>query len=80
MKRQTPTDTAFNLFPYKTSGFLVVRRSLASTAAWASTQPVEVYPVTVGEAELTPPVANEVQKFISAMMVTSDPATRSAVA
>jgi hypothetical protein len=80
MKRQTPTDTAFNLFPYKTSGYLVVRRNLASTAAWASTQPVEVYPVTVGEAELAPPVANEIQKFISSMMVTSDPATRAAVA
>lgn len=80
MKRQTPTDTAFNLFPYKTVGFLVVRRNLVSTAVWASTQPVEVYPVITGEAELAPPAINEVQKFTSSMMVTTDPATRSAVA
>lgn len=80
MKRQTPTDTAYNLLPYRTSGYLVVRRNLASTTAWASTQPVEVYPVTTGEPELTPPAINEVQKFTSSMMVTSDPATHAAIA
>lgn len=80
MKRQTPTDTAFALFPYKASGYLVVRRSVTAITAWASGQPVEVYPVTVGEAELAPPAANEVQKFTSSMMVTTDPATRAAVA
>lgn len=80
MKRQTPSDIAFNLLPYKTVGFLVVRRSLPATTAWASGQPVEVYPVVVGEPELAPPVINEVQKFTSTMMVTTDPATHSAIA
>lgn len=80
MKRQTPTDTAFNLLPYKTSGYLVVRRNLAATTAWATGQNVEVYPVTVGEPELAPPAINEVQKFTSSMMVTSDPATRAVIA
>lgn len=79
-KRQTPTDTAFNLLPYKTTGYLVVRRNLAATTAWASSQNVEVYPVTVGEPELTPPAINEVQKFTSSMMVTTDPATRAVIA
>lgn len=79
-KRQTPTDTAFNLLPYKTSGYLVVRRNLASSTAFASSQNVEVYPVTVGEPELAPPAINEVQKFTSSMMVTTDPATRAVIA
>lgn len=79
-KRQTPTDTAFNLLPYKTSGYLVVRRNLAATTAWASGQNVEVYPVTTGEPELVPPAINEVQKFVSSMMVTTDPATRAVIA
>lgn len=80
MKRQTPTDIAYNLLPYKTSGYLVVRRTLAASSAWATGQAVEVYPVTTGEPETAPPAANEVQKFTSSMMVTSDPNTHAAVA
>ena len=79
-KRQTPTDTAFNLLPYKTVGYLVVRRTLTAVTAWASGPPVEVYPGIAGEAELAAPAINEVQKFTTSMMVTSDPATRAAVA
>jgi hypothetical protein len=71
-KRQTPTDTAFNLFPYRTSGYLVVRRSLPVGTAWASTQVVEVYPIQSGTRQLVSPAANEVAKFTSAMMLTSD--------
>lgn len=80
MKRATPTDTAYNLLPYKTAGYLVVRRNLASTTAWASGQNVEVYPVVAGERELAPPAINEVQKFTSSMMVTSDPDTAAVIA
>lgn len=80
MKRQTPTDVAYNLVPYRTNGYLVVRRTLASTTAYASGQTVEVYPVTTGEPEMAPPAMNEVQKFTSSMMVTSDPATRAVIA
>lgn len=80
MKRQAPTDTAYDLLPYRTPGYLVVRRNLTSTTAWASGQNVEVYPVVTGEPELAPPAINEVQKFTSSMMVTIDPDTRAAVA
>lgn len=80
MKRQTPTDTAYNLLPYRTSGYLVVRRTLTAATAYASGQTVEVYPVTTGEPETAPPAANEVQKFTSSMMVTSDPNTRAVIA
>ena len=80
MKRQTPTDTAYNLLPYRTSGYLVVRRTKTSTTPWTSGDVIEVYPVTTGEPELAPPAANEVAKFTSSMMVTSDPSTRAVIA
>lgn len=80
MKRQTPTDVAYNLVPYRTAGFLVVRRTLTSSTAWLSTQVVEVYPVITGEPELTPPAMNEVGKFTAPMMMTLDPDTRAVIA
>lgn len=80
MKRQTPTDVAYNLLPYRTSGYLVVRRTTTASSAWVSGQVIEVYPVTTGEPELAPPAANEVAKFTSMMTVTSDPNTRAVIA
>jgi len=81
-KRQTPAanDVAYNLLPYKTSGYLVIRRTLPVATAYASTQTVEVYPVITGEPELSQPAANEVQKFTSNFFLTSDPDTRAVIA
>jgi len=79
-KRQTPTDVAYALLPFRTSGYLVIRTTLASSTAFATGQTVEVYPITTGEPELAPPAANEVAKFISTMMVTGDPDTRAVIA
>ena len=72
LKRQTPTDTAFNLLPYRTSGYLVVRRNTTATTAWTTGQVIEVYPVQTGTRQLVSPAANEVAKFVSPMMLTSD--------
>lgn len=82
MKRQTPAanDIAYNLFAYRTSGYLVFRRTLANTTAYASAQTVEVYPVITGEPELASPAMNEVQKFTSNFFLTSDPDTRAVIA
>lgn len=44
-----PTDTAWNLLPYRTSGFLIVRRGVDATQAWASADKVGVYPIQTGE-------------------------------
>lgn len=79
-KRQTPTDVAYALLPFRTSGYLVIRTTLAQATAYATGQTVEVYPVTTGEPELTPPAMNEVAKFVAPMMVTSDPDTRAVIA
>lgn len=65
---------------YQAAGFLAVRRNLASTAAWAASQTVEVYPVEVGEPAYATPAPNEVQKFTSDLMVTDDADTNATVA
>jgi hypothetical protein len=79
-KRLTPTDTAWNLLPYRAAGYIVVRRNLDRTVAWAAGQQVEVYPVQAGEPKPVTPAPNEVQKFSSAMAMTAEPDTRATVA
>lgn len=76
----TPEDLPFNTLLYGVHGYLVVRRGIDYATAWASTQPVEVYPVVCAEPANQPPAANEVMKFMAGMKMTSDPSTRAAVA
>lgn len=73
LKRQTPTDPVYALLAYKAVGFLVVRRNLANTVAFASAQVVEVYPVMCGQREQIDPAPNEVAKYMSAFFMTADP-------
>ncbi|MEU5664761.1 hypothetical protein [Streptomyces longwoodensis] len=76
-----PTDDApYSTLKYGVSGYLVVRRGLAYTTAWATGQKVEVYPITCGEPQNSSPAANEVMKFVSPMRVTDTPATAATVA
>jgi hypothetical protein len=79
-KRQTPVDVAYNLLPWRTSGYLVVRRTMACKTAIATGQVLEVYPVQTGERQENPPAMNEVQKFVSPMYMTGDPDKSAVVA
>jgi|SRR2546430_1619240 len=76
----TIEDQPYTTLVYGASGYLVVRRGTAFATAYATADKVEVYPVTAGEAQNIAPAANEVNKFMSPMKVTSDPATRAVVA
>ncbi len=76
----SPTDTPYNLFPYNTDGYLVVRRGTDATTAWASTNKVEVYPVNSGEAMQEKPAPDGTWDFTIPFMVSSDPNTRAVVA
>lgn len=81
LKRQDGSDAMFQTtFRKNQTGFLVIRRNLASGTAWASTQRVEVYPSECGEPQLVSPAANEVQKYTVPLMVTAEPATNAVVA
>lgn len=81
LKKQTyGSDTVFNLFVRGTSGFIVIRRGILETTAWASAQAIEVYPVTCGQTKFLSPEANSVQKYEIPTPVTSAPNLRAAVA
>jgi len=76
----SPTDTPYNLVPYRTNGFLAVRRGVDATTAWATGDKVEIYPVESGEAQQETPQPDGTWDFTSPMFVTSDPVTRAVVA
>ena len=80
LKKQSATDTVFNLLTRGTSGYVVIRRGVAETTAWASTQLVEVYPVTCGQTKYLPPEANSVQKYEVPTPITAAPSLRAVVA
>lgn len=80
IKRQTPTDTALSLFPYRTSGYIVVRDNIASGTAWAASQNVQVYPIQTGEPIRVKAAKNEVKKLEVMCFVTADPNTSAVVA
>lgn len=54
-------------------GFIVVRRGVAHSTAWASSQDVEVYPVQVGTRIMGNSAADENQKFSVKFGVTAEP-------
>ena|ERR1051326_7736888 len=81
LKRQTGTDTAYTTLTRGTLGYIVVRRNgTAETTAWASTNPVEVYPIACGEIKHQTPAENTVQLYQVPTMVYSAPNLRATVA
>lgn len=76
----TTEDNPFTTLSYGATGYVVIRRGVAYATAFATGDKVEVYPVAAGEAQNIAPAPNEVQKFMSPLKVTSDPATRAVVA
>jgi hypothetical protein len=58
---------------YQASGYLVVRRSVASSVAAAAAQKVEVYPVQCEEPVYSDPAPNALQDVTVNFQLTSDP-------
>lgn len=77
---ESPTDTPYNLLPYNTDGYLVIRRGTTASTAWAAGDKVEVYPVNTGEPMQEKPAPDGVWDFTVPMYVSSDPNTRAVVA
>lgn len=73
LKKQTGTDTTYTTLTRATSGYIVIRRDIAETTAWASAQAVEVYPVTCGQRKLLAPEANSIRKYEVPTPITSAP-------
>ena len=80
LKKQSGTDTIFTTLVRDTAGYLVVRRSVAESTAWASAQGVEVYPALCGEVKRLDPEPNSVERYEIPLKVTSTPSLRAAVA
>lgn len=78
--RDNVTDTAWNLFTYNLTGFIVVRRGAASSGAWASTNKVEVYPIQSHEPLPLQTASNEQGRFTVTLAVTSQPNLKAVVA
>jgi hypothetical protein len=84
-KKQSGTDTIFTTLTKDTAGFLVVRRSVAQSTAWASTQGVEVYPAKCGEVARVDFEPNTVERYEIPIKITAGasgtgPSLRAAVA
>lgn len=76
----SPTDTPYNLFPYRTTGYIIVRRGVDTTTANATSDKCEVYPVESGEATQAKPSVDATWDFTIPFFVMSDPNTRAVVA
>jgi hypothetical protein len=80
MKKQSGTDTAYNTLTRGVSGFIVIRRDVTETTAWASTQVVSVYPVICGQTRFLQPEANSLSKWEVDTKIWQNATIRAAVA
>lgn len=64
LKKQSGTDTIFATLTRGTSGFIVIRRDITESTAWATGQTnVEVYPVICGQRRRLAPQSNTVTRY-----------------
>jgi hypothetical protein len=80
LKKQDVADTAYTTLIRGTTGYLVVRTSLAESTAWASTQPLRVYPIECGEVQHVDIDENSLERYQVPLTVTATPNLRAAVA
>lgn len=80
-KKQTVgSDTIRTTLTRGTTGYIVIRRGIAETTAWASTQQIEVYPIICGRRKEITPTANSVMKYEVPVMITASPSPDATVA
>jgi hypothetical protein len=79
-KKQSGTDTIFTTLVRDLAGFLVIRRSIASTTAWATAQAIEVYPALCEEVSRIDPAPNTMERYEVGLKVSLSPSLRAAVA
>jgi hypothetical protein len=80
LKKQSGTDTVYNLLTYGTAGYIVIRRDVSAGTAWAASQAVEVYPIVCGEVQNQDPAPNELHKYLVPLKITSQPNLRATTA
>lgn len=79
--KQDGTDTVYNSFTFGALGFIVIRRSLPSGTAWASTQKLQgVYPVAVAQKRWLDPDENTMERYEVPFKIRDEPAFDAVVA
>jgi hypothetical protein len=79
-KKQSGSDSAYTTLLPDVTGYVTRRKSLAAATAFASTQPLQVFPVMCGEAAWLDQEDNMPERFDVPMKVTAQPNLRAAVA
>lgn len=80
LKKQLTGDTAYSTLFRGVTGFIAIRRDIAETTAWASTQPLETYPVIFGRRRRLKPEANTLTRWEIDCPIYLQPAPEAAVA
>lgn len=78
--KQSPTDTIYDTLTYRTSGFIVVRRSIDKATAWTSGQKIAVWPAKCGETAWLDPEADTEERYRIPVKIIISPVIRSQVA
>lgn len=73
-------DTAWNLFQYRTTGVLLVRRGVDKNTAFATGDKVAVYPLEAGEVDEVKPAPDSNWDFMVPFFVYLDPEPRAVIA
>ena len=74
------SDPIATALVYGAEGFLVIRKGLGKTNAYAASQDVKVYPMACGEPSEPTSAAEQLWTYEVPMMVTDDPSTTATVA
>jgi hypothetical protein len=81
LKKQTVgADTAYSTLIRGAPGFIVIRRDVPSTTAWATNDAVEVYPIVCGRRKRLAPEKNTVTRYEVPTKITSAPSPDAVVA
>jgi hypothetical protein len=74
LKKQTVgADTAYATLIRGATGYIVIRRDVASTTAWTAGDAVEVYPIVCGRRKRLSPEKNTVTRYEVPTKITSAP-------
>jgi hypothetical protein len=80
LKKQTGTDTIWNTLVRGYEFYVVLRRYVEESDAWASDDQVQVYPAICGETKDLDPEPNSLGRYEVPIFLTSEPDLRSVVA
>lgn len=80
LKKQDSADTIYDTLVRDYAFFLVVRRSLLASVAWASTQKIQVYPVLCAETAWLDPEPNTLERYEVPLKMRLKPVLRAVVA